>query len=87
MTITEEEFQQRRERALLKLEAAANIWHQFTTGPAGMTIPTAGGTIPTLAGLIEEIRNEHEQELDPILATIAEALDSVVIEPLNNPPQ
>ena len=85
MSLTEAEFQQRRENALLKLETAANIWHQFTTGPATLQIVTASGTIPTLAGLIEDLRDEHQEELGPIFQTIAEAIDSVSVSPLNGP--
>lgn len=85
MDITEAELRQRQLNALLKLETAANIWHQFTTGPVGLQIVTSSGTIPSLAGLIEELRNEHNEELDPIFQTIAAAIDSVEIEPLNGP--
>lgn len=85
MTITEAELRQRQLNALLKLETAANIWHQFTTGPVELQIVTSSGTIPSLAGLIDELRKEHAEELDPIFQTIAAAIDSVEIEPLNGP--
>lgn len=89
MPMSDDEFNQRRERALLKLETASSIWHAFTTGPAGVTIPTSGGGIPTLAGLIADIRNEHQEEIEPIFATVTDIINNleIVDTPISNPPQ
>lgn len=85
MAITDQEFNARREAALAKLELAASIWSQFVTGPASLRIPIQGGTIQTLAGLIEDLRDEHDEEFGPLLSTIAEAVTAVTVESLSGP--
>lgn len=79
MAISDDEFNQRRERALIKLEIAAGIWHAFTTGPAEQTITTSNGQIPTLAGIIADLRDEHQEELEPIFATVTEIINDLEI--------
>lgn len=87
MSMSNDEFNQRRERALLKLETAANIWHAFTTGPVGATIPTSSGTIPTLAGIIADLRDEHQEEIEPIIATVTDIINNLDIDdtPITTP--
>ena len=80
MSLTDAEYKARRDAALFKFEAAATVWHNFVTVDATQDVTTATGPIPSLRKVINQIRAEGTEVIDPALMLLASVIEESVDE-------
>lgn len=75
--MVELDYQERREAALIKAEAASDIMHAFANAPATSTIATQAGALKPLAYYHEKVA-EVTNSVDGLVLEVADLLDTLV---------